>query len=87
MLTSEAVVWIKPNSLGVPRMANIDAVTIPFVPEYPVPLFLHAPVEALKPIKLPEPHKDLSEKEKSIYLSIMKDVEEELFKQGYQIKK
>lgn len=87
VLTSEAVVWIKPNSLGVPRMANIDAVTIPFVPEYPVPLFLNPPMEALKPIKLPEPDEALSETAKVAYRLIMKEVAESLLKQGYDVQK
>lgn len=51
-LEAEPVVWIKPNSLGVPRMAEIDAVTIPYVPEYPVELFATPPVPQLK---LPDP--------------------------------
>lgn len=38
-LTAEPEVWIKPDSLGFPRLAGIDAVTIPYVPEYPIPLY------------------------------------------------
>lgn len=57
-LEAEPVVWIKPNSLGFPRMVEIDAVTIPYVPEYLVELYTAPP--ALKPIVLPPewPHDD-----------------------------
>lgn len=87
VLTSEPVVWIKPNSLGFPRMAQIDAVTIPFVPEYPVPLFLQPPISLFNPIELPEPSEELSEKEKKVYRLIIKQVEESIEKQGYKVKK
>lgn len=87
VLTAEPSVWIKPNSLGFPRMAQIEAVTIPFVPEYPVPLFSIPPLEVLKPIKLPTPNENLSEKEKEIYQKIIKEVEEALIKQGHTVKK
>lgn len=47
-LTTEASVWIKPGSLGFPRLAGIDAVTIPYVPEFPVPLYTAPPVSVIK---------------------------------------
>lgn len=53
-LTAEPEVWIKPDSLGFPRLAGIDAVTIPYVPEYPIPLYTAPPAPVLKPITLPE---------------------------------
>lgn len=86
VLTAEPVVWIKPDCLGFPRIAQIDAVTIPFVPEYPVPLFLEPPVSLFNPIELPEPSEKLSENEKEAYRLIIKQVEESLEKQGYKVK-
>ncbi|WP_414056794.1 hypothetical protein [Pantoea dispersa] len=47
-LTAEPEVWIKPDSLGLPRLAGIDAVTIPYVPEYPIPLYTAPPAPVLR---------------------------------------
>ncbi|UGC97748.1 hypothetical protein PQD17_gp35 [Pantoea phage PdC23] len=47
-LTAEPEVWIKPDSLGFPRLAGIDAVTIPYVPEYPIPLYTAPPAPVLR---------------------------------------
>lgn len=82
-LEAEPVVWIKPNSLGVPRMAEIDAVTIPYVPEYPVELFAAPPAPELEPIELPTPHREDYVGAKVMYAD---DVEAAIRDAGYEVK-
>ena len=87
VLTAEPSVWIKKDSLDYPRMAGIEAVTIPFVPEYPVPLYLTPTLAMEKPIKLPVLNEKLSEAAKEICRMVLSEVEKELLKQGFKVEK